>query len=235
MVTEKDLIDFIYKDCSTKNFDDACAIKLSKLKKEPQIKLLVKVIHILYYEGMLDFGPYLSQYKSQIIELIYKALKDKFESLNLMIYLKNIKKYGALIKFLEETKGFEDFILCDFFKILSNRQNIKDIINKYFNKEINKELPKNFTINNADEFLEYIDKSLCLKDGKYNYLMLFEYIKGQQVKNNIKNNMKNKRKKKNKKLIYPKVKKAKCLKPYKAYQKKSKQKKGRKQIITWKI
>ena len=199
MVSEKDLIDLIAKDYPSVEFHKACELMIKKLKNDPQKKMLINIIQLLYSEGSLNFGTYLSQHKSKIIDLLYEGFLDKFKILELIKYLKEIERYGILFPFLEEAKGLEGFILNDFFKILIDDKNIKEVLNKYFNRKIDKELQFNFKINNAEEFLELIDKSMCFKNNNYDYNILYNYIKNQEVKAKKKKKKKDKKKNANKK------------------------------------
>ena len=201
MVTEQDLIDLIKKDSPSKDFYKACELKLTKLKNEPQKKILIKIIRLFYLNGSLDLGIHLSQHKNKIIELIYEGFINKFKTLELLKYLKEIDKYGKIFEFLEEAKGLEDFILFDFFKILKEGTNIKEVLNKYFARVTGKELPFSIKINNAEELLDFINKSMCFKDKKYDYLILHHYIKEIDAKNKIEKNIKRKNNNKKSKRI----------------------------------
>ena len=203
MVTEQDLIDLIKKDSSSKDFYKACELKLNKLKKEPQKILLIKIIRLFYINGSLELGIHLSQHQDKIIELIYEGFNNKFKLIELLHYLKEIDKYGKIFEFLEEAKGLEDFILFDFFKILKEGTNIKEVLNKYFTRVIGKELPFSIKINNVDEFFDFINKSMCFKNKKYDYLILHNYIKEIETKNKMEKNVKRKNnKKRTKKILY---------------------------------
>ena len=122
IVTEQDLIDLIKKVSSSKDFYKACALKLKKLKNEPQKIILIKIIRLFYINGSLELGIHFSQHKDKIIEMIYEGFINKFKIIELLKYLKEIDKYGKIFKFSEEAKGLEDFILFDFFKFLKKEQ-----------------------------------------------------------------------------------------------------------------
>ena len=65
MITEQGLINLIKKDCPSKDFYKACELKLTKLKNEPQKKLLIKIIRLFYSNGSLELGIHLSHHKGK--------------------------------------------------------------------------------------------------------------------------------------------------------------------------
>ena len=83
-------------------------------------------------------------------------------------------------------------ILFDFFKILKEGTNIKEVLNKYFTLVIGKELPSSIKINNVDELFYFINKSKYFKNKKYNYFILLNYFKEIETKNKMEKNVKRK-------------------------------------------
>ena len=53
----------------------------------------------------------------------------------------------------------------------------KEVLNKYFIRVIGKELPFSIKINKVDELFDFINKSMCFKGKKFDYLILHNYIK----------------------------------------------------------
>ena len=66
--------------------------------------------------------------------------------------------------------------IYDFFRILRDDKNIKEVLNKYFYKSIKKQIPHQFTIENVDELIDLINESMCFKNENYDYQILYDYI-----------------------------------------------------------
>ena len=79
----------------------------------------------------------------------------------------------------------------------------KEVLNKYFIRVIGKELPFSIKINKVDELFDFINKSMCFKDKKFDYLILHNYIKEIDANNKKEKKLKGKKiKKELKEYIY---------------------------------
>ena len=179
MESEKNLIKLVRENNPKKDFSSAVKYKINELKGENFAKskiILIKIILLLYSNEEIELGPYLSPYKSKIINLIYNGYKNPLQSIHLFHELYNFEKYGIILRFLNEVEELREEEMYDFFQILTKEKNIKDILEKYIFKKIDKKLPFNMKINNPDELIQLIDKSACCMNNKYNYIIFYDYI-----------------------------------------------------------
>ena len=178
MVSEEDLIKLIMKDFPSKSFSESIKSGLRHSLKDKLKHNIYKIIQLLYSDERLEFGKYLSNYKETIIAFFYKNLTKPTPHgpLLLLTYLKNINKYGILVNFLKEPEETNTDKLYDFFRILRDDKNIKEVLNKYFYKSIKKQIPHQVTIENVDELIDLINESMCYKNENYDYQILYDYI-----------------------------------------------------------
>ncbi len=178
MVSEEDLIKLIMKDFPSKSFSESIKSGVRHSLKDKLKHDIYKIIQLLYSDERLEFGKYLSNYKETIIAFFYKNLTKPTPngSLLLLTYLKNINKYGILVNFLKEPEEIIMDKIYDFFRILRDDKNIKEVLNKYFYKSIKKQIPHQFTIENVDELIDLINESMCFKNENYDYQILYDYI-----------------------------------------------------------
>ena len=179
MESEKKLIKLVRENNPEKDFTSAVKYKINQLKGEKFAKskiILIRIILLLYSNEEIELGPYLSPYKSKIINLIYNGYKTPLQSIYLFHELYNLEKYGIILRFLNEVEELREEEIYDFFQILTKEKNIKDILEKYILKKIDKKLPFNMKINNPDELIQLIDKSACCMNNKYNYIIFYDYI-----------------------------------------------------------
>lgn len=178
-MSEEMLKELIYKNNPKKNFREACLYKErivpNDFFKKNRI-IIIRIILLLYSLGNFNFGKYLSPYKSDLIKLLNNAYLNPPASIHLYMYLKKIDKYGFFLKFFEEAQELSDYWICDFFRILLDEKNIIEVLNKYFNNIIGKYLPSNVMINSVDDLKELIDRSLCLKNNRYDFQELYNFI-----------------------------------------------------------
>ena len=179
MESEKKLIKLVRENNPEKDFTSAVKYRINQLKGEKFAKskiILIRIILLLYSNEEIELGPYLSPYKSKIINLIYNGYKTPLQSIHLFHELYNLEKYGIILRFLNEVEELREEEIYDFFQILTKEKNIKDILEKYILKKIDKKLPFNMKINNPDELIQLIDKSACCMNNKYNYIIFYDYI-----------------------------------------------------------
>ena len=178
MVSEEDLIKLIMKDFPSKSFSESIKSGVRHSLKDKLKHDIYKIIQLLYSDERLEFGKYLSNYKETIIAFFYKNLTKPTPngSLLLLTYLKNINKYGILVNFLKEPEETNMDKIYDFFRILRDDKNIKEVLNKYFYKSIKKQIPHQFRIENVDELIDLINESMCFKNENYDYQILYDYI-----------------------------------------------------------
>ena len=178
-MSEEMLIGLIYQNNPKKNFREACLYK-EKIVTKDYLKrnriIIIRIILLLYTLGNFNFGKYLSPYKSELIKLLHNAYVNPPASIHLYKYLINMDKYGFFLKFLEEAKELNDDWICDFFRLLLDEKNLLEVLNKYFYNIIGKYLPSNVMINSVDDLKELIDRSLCLKNNRYDFKILYDFI-----------------------------------------------------------
>ena len=185
MASENDLIQLVKENNSEKDFAQAGKYKINQLKKDKfgnTRTILIKIIPLLYSNGKIEFGPYLSSYKSKIINLIYNGYKTPLQSILLFRELYKLEKYGIILRFLNEVENLRNEQIYDFFQILTKEKTIKDILEKYIIKKIEKTLPFNMKINSVDDLIQLINKSACFKDDKYDYIIFYNYIMAEEKK-----------------------------------------------------
>ena len=138
MASENDLIQLVKENNSEKDFAQAGKYKINQLKKDKfgnTRTILIKIILLLYSNGKIEFGPYLSSYKSKIINLIYNGYKAPLQSILLFRELYKLEKYGIILRFLNEVENLRNEQIYDFFQILTKEKTIKDILEKYIKKK----------------------------------------------------------------------------------------------------
>jgi hypothetical protein len=213
MESEKKLIKLVRENNPEKDFISAVKYKINQLKGEKFAKskiILIRIILLLYSNEEIELGPYLSPYKSKIINLIYNGYKTPLQSIHLFHELYNLEKYGIILRFLNEVEELREEEIYDFFQILTKEKNIKDILEKYILKKIDKKLPFNMKINNPDELIQLIDKSACCMNNKYNYIIFYDYIIAEDERKKIElQQKKNEKKDISKNIIIPKYEKEK--------------------------
>ena len=165
-------------------------------------KMILNLITLSYENNNLFFGNCLKGHESEIIEHMIKCYKSSLSVYEFETFLKNIEKYGVILKILSNKKVSSSEYIYDFFFILKKENEIKNTLNKYFDKFSQTSIHYDITIN---ELIECINSSECLSDNKCDYNKLGTSIFNLSEKNKLKNSGKeettktNKEKKKRKK------------------------------------
>ena len=170
-MSSEDILIKLIKECNPKNYF---------------VQECKKIILLLYSNGHIEFGQYLSPYKERIIELMIQGLKTPEKSSDLFLELSKNEKFGILLYLFKEVEKYEKDYLYDFFKIFSDEKTIKEILDKYLIAKIDKKLPNYIEINNIIKLIELIDKSKCFKNKQFDYDILYNYILEQEQKRNVK-------------------------------------------------
>ena len=174
MKSEDDLLKLIFGDA--KDFKQAFYQKMKELNNNQIKSSIVKIISMTYSSGKLDFGKYLSNYKSDIINHLYDCYSNEANYTNFLFYLSQIEMHNVILKFFKEVEEFKSNIAYDFFKIHLKEDCIEDILNKYFIKKIKKMLRINGGIKNINELITLIKDSKSLSNEKCDFNVLFIYI-----------------------------------------------------------
>ena len=204
---ENDLLKLVLGHIPGKDIPEKCDKAILLLKKDIYInirKLTIKIIKLLWSEGIFNIGKYLSGHKQIIIHLLYEMYEQPLTSIALTQKLSEINKYGIFIRILKNLKFPIQEYIYDFFDLLINENKIKvkKIINKYFNRIINRRISLNLSI---DELINFINESNCFSNNKFELYKLYEYIDNKEkmdlslkVKNQkIRKHNKNKKEKMN--------------------------------------
>ena len=129
-----------------------------------------------YSSGKLEFGKYLSNYKSDIINHLYECYNNEQNYTYFLLYLNQIENFNAIFKFFREVEKYKNDCAYDFFKIHLKEDLILDIINKYLRKKINLFLPGYVKIKDINELIIFIKDSKSLSNEKCDYNGLYNYI-----------------------------------------------------------
>lgn len=129
-------------------------------------KMIVNLIKLLYAKNNLFFGDYLKGYESNIIDYMIKCYKSALLVNEFENFLKNIEIYGVIFKILSNEKISTSEYIYDFFFILKKENEIRTILNKYFNKFSLTSIHYDIKIN---ELIECINSCECLSDNKCDY------------------------------------------------------------------
>jgi len=179
MSSEENLIKLIKEDNPKTDFSQACKYKINQFKGkafgEPRI-ILIRIILLLYSNGHIEFGEYLSPYKDRIIELMLQGYQKPKDSILLFLELLKNEKFGILLYLFKEVEKHAKDYLYDFFKILLNEKAIKDILDKYLIVKIGKMLPNDMEISNITELIELIYKSNCFQNKHCDYNIFYNYL-----------------------------------------------------------
>ena len=180
---ENDLLKLVLGHIPGKDIPEKCDKAILLLKKDIYInirKLTIKIIKLLWSEGIFNIGKYLSGHKQIIIHLLYEMYEQPLTSIALTQKLSEINKYGIFIRILKNLKFPIQEYIYDFFDLLINENKIKvkKIINKYFNRIINRRISLNLSI---DELINFINESNCFSNNK------FELYKNQKIRKHNKN------------------------------------------------
>ena len=175
---ENDLLKLVLGHIPGKGIPEKCDKAILLLKKDIYInirKLTIKIIKLLWSEGIFNIGKYLSGHKQIIIHLLYEMYEQPLTSIALTQKLSEINKYGIFIRILKNLKFPIQEYIYDFFDLLINENKIKvkKIINKYFNRIINRRISLNLSI---DELINFINESNCFSNNKFELYKLYEYI-----------------------------------------------------------
>ena len=195
--SEEDLLRLIFGDIQ--DIRSACYQKMREFNNNKIKSSIIKIISLAYSSGKLEFGNYLSNYKSDIINHLYECYNNEQNYTNFILYLSQIDHYNAIIKFFREVEVYKNDYAYDFFKIHLKEDLIIDIINKYFIKKINLTLPFYVKIKDINELIKIINDSNSLSNEKchfhilYNYILKKDDLKRNKMKNsnNINNNQNN--------------------------------------------
>ena len=145
-------------------------------------KMIVNLIKLLYAKNNLFFGDYLKGYESNIIDYMIKCYKSALLVNEFENFLKNIEIYGVIFKILSNEKISTSEYIYDFFFILKKENEIRTILNKYFNIFSLTSIHYDIKIN---ELIECINSCECLSDNKcdYNKLSTSIFILSEKKKN----------------------------------------------------
>ena len=195
--SEEDLLRLIFGDIQ--DIRSACYQKMREFNNNKIKSSIIKIISLAYSSGKLEFGNYLSNYKSDIINHLYECYNNEQNYTNFILYLSQIDHYNAIIKFFREVEVYKNDYAYDFFKIHLKEDLIIDIINKYFFKKLNLTLPFYVKIKDINELIKIINDSNSLSNEKCHFHILYYYIlkkddlKRNKMKNsnNINNNQNN--------------------------------------------
>ena len=188
--SEEDLLRLIFGDIQ--DFKAACLGKMTEFTNNPIKLSIIKIISLTYSSGKLEFGKYLSNYKSDIINNLYECYNNEQNYTNFLLYLSQIENFNAIFKFFREVEKYKNDCAYDFFKIHLKEDLILDIINKYFRKKINLFLPGYVKIKDINELILFIKDSKSLSNEKCDYNVLYNYTLTQDnFKRNKKTNSNN--------------------------------------------
>ena len=195
--SEEDLLRLIFGDIQ--DIRSACYQKMREFNNNKIKSSIIKIISLAYSSGKLEFGNYLSNYKSDIINHLYECYNNEQNYTNFILYLSQIDHYNAIIKFFREVEIYKNDYAYDFFKIHLKEDLIIDIINKYFIKKLNLTLPFYVKIKDINELIKIINDSNSLSNEKchfhilYNYILKKDDLKRNKMRNsnNINNNQNN--------------------------------------------
>ena len=195
--SEEDLLRLIFGDIQ--DIRSACYQKMREFNNNKIKSSIIKIISLAYSSGKLEFGNYLSNYKSDIINHLYECYNNEQNYTNFLLYLSQIDHYNAIIKFFREVEVYKNDYAYDFFKIHLKEDLIIDIINKYFIKKLNLTLPLYVKIKDINELIKIINDSNSLSNEKchfhilYNYILKEDDLKRNKMRNsnNINNNQNN--------------------------------------------
>ena len=142
-----------------------CDLKCQELEKNKskysswRIKIMiVNLIKLLYMNNNLFFGDCLKGYESKIIKYMIKCYNSALFVNELEDFLKNIEKYGVILKILSNDDISAGEYIYDFFFVLKKEKEIRTTLNKYFNKFSLTSIYYDITIN---ELIE------CINNSKY--------------------------------------------------------------------
>ena len=186
--SEEDLFLLIFK--SNKKIMDACLDKLNELKNDKIRLSVIKIIILTYSRGKLEFGKYLSNYKSAIINYLYQIYINTSKYDEFLKFLCQIEKYGIIMRFLKEVNEYKGINLHDFFNLIIDEDNIKEILFRYCFLKIGKALPDTLNIDNIDVLVKLINDSGCISNDKCDYNLFFKYIEKQNEYSNNSNKKK---------------------------------------------
>ena len=195
--SEEDLLKLIFGDIQ--DILSACYQKMREFNNNKIKSSIIKIISLAYSSGKLEFGNYLSNYKSDIINHLYECYNNEQNYTNFILYLSQIDYYNTIIKFFREVEVYKNDYAYDFFKIHLKEDLIIDIINKYFFQKLNLTLPFYVKIKDINELIKNINDSNSLSNEKCHFHILYYYIlKKDDLKrnkmrnsNNINNNQNN--------------------------------------------
>ena len=148
-------------------------------------KMIINLIKLLYANNNLFFGDCLKGYESEIIQYMIKCYKSALFVLEFEEFLKNIEKYGVILKILSNEKISTSEYIYDFFFVLKKENEIRTTLNKYFSKFSLTSIHYDITIN---ELIECINNSECLSDNKCDYNKLSTFIFNLSEKSKQNNN-----------------------------------------------
>jgi len=188
--TYDELIHTIF-DRKISNVPLECELKCQKLEKNKSKyiswrikKMILNIIKLLYVDNNLFFGDCLKGYESKIIGYMIKCYKSALSVNEFEKFLENIEKYGVIFKILSNEKIPISEYIYDFFLALKKENEIRTILNKYFNEFNLISIHYDITIN---ELIECIINSKCLSDNKCDYNKLSTSIFILSEKNKQKN------------------------------------------------
>ena len=195
--SEEDLLRLIFGDIQ--DIRSACYQKMREFNNNKIKSSIIKIISLAYSSGKLEFGNYLSNYKSDIINHLYECYNNEQNYTNFILYLSQIDHYNAIIKFFREVEVYKNDYAYDFIKIHLKEDLIIDIINKYFFQKLNLTLPFYVKIKDINELIKNINDSNSLSNEKchfhilYNYILKKDDLKRNKMRNsnNINNNQNN--------------------------------------------
>ena len=146
---EDDLLKLILGKIKGENIPEKCDLAISFLEKDVHInirKLTIRIIKLLWAEGILNLGKYLSDYKQIIIHQLYEMYVQPLTSIILAKKLSEISRYGIIIRMFKSTTLLIQEYIYDFFDMLINEKKVKEIMNTYFNITINRRIMSNLKI-----------------------------------------------------------------------------------------
>ena len=180
---EKDLLELVLGKIQGKDIQEKCDVAIEFLENDIYIyirQLTIRIIKLLWAKGVLNLGKYLSEHKQIIIHQLYQMYEQPLKSAILLKKLSEINRYGIIIRMFYSHEAKIQECIYDFFDLLINETKVKEIINKYFYRRIDRRISLKLTI---DELIDFINKSSCFINNKFDLYKLYVYINGIEEKN----------------------------------------------------
>ena len=173
---EDDLLQLVLGKMLGHSIPDKCDYAILFVKNDIYInitKLTIRIIKLLWADGILNLRKYLSENKQMIIHQLYEMYTQPLTSVVLASELSKINRYGIIIRMFQSSNMKKHEYIYDFFDLLINEKKVKEIINKYLNFSINRRIMSNIKV---DELINFINESKCFVRNKFNLYKLYKYI-----------------------------------------------------------